>query len=124
MGTATTIDVISKEFNYLGGIILPGSLTALSSLINKTSLIGNHSILVDDKLLGLSTKECLSSGFVNGQVLMIKGIIDEIRRTHQISFKVIFTGGVSNLFLSFFPEYEFDSNLLFKGMAFKLLEDL
>ena len=124
MGTATTIDVISKEFNYLGGIILPGSLTALSSLINKTSLIGNHSILVDDKLLGLSTKECLSSGFVNGQVRMIKGIIDEIIRTHQISFKVILTGGVSNLFLSFFPEYEFDSNLLFKGMAFKLLEDL
>ena len=39
MGTATTIDVITKKLSHLGGIILPGALSAHYSLIKNTSMI-------------------------------------------------------------------------------------
>jgi len=119
IGTATTIDVLDKEFSYLGGLILPGPLTSYSSLIRQTSLIGNHKILLKKKILGTSTAECLSSGFINGQSLMIESIVYQIKRTYKKSFKVVLTGGLSSIFKKFLPRnYLFDPKLTFKGIAF------
>ena len=41
-GTATTFDVISNNFEYLGGMIIPGPLTSFSSLLSNTSMIGKY----------------------------------------------------------------------------------
>lgn len=37
MGTATTISVVDKNKNYVGGMILPGVKVSLESLVNRTS---------------------------------------------------------------------------------------
>ena len=42
IGTATTFDVISSDFEYLGGLIIPGPLTSFSSLLSNTSMIGKY----------------------------------------------------------------------------------
>jgi len=119
IGTATTIDVVDKKFSYLGGLILPGPLTSYSSLMQQTSMIGNHKILLKKKILGASTAECLSSGFVHGQSLMIESIINQIKKTYKQPFKVILTGGLSDIFKRFLPKnYLLDLKLTFKGVAF------
>ena len=119
IGTATTVDVIDKEFRYLGGLILPGPLISHASLIEATSMIGNHSIVLKEKILGASTEECLSSGFANGQSLMIESIVNQIKKTYKQPFKVILTGGLSHIFKRFLPKnYLFDLKLTFKGVAF------
>ena len=119
IGTATTIDVVDKKFSYLGGLILPGPLTSYSSLMQQTSMIGNHKILLKKKILGASTAECLSSGFVHGQSLMIESIVNQIKKTYKQPFKVILTGGLSDIFKRFLPKnYLLDLKLTFKGVAF------
>ena len=119
IGTATTIDVVDKKFSYLGGLILPGPLTSYSSLMQQTSMIGNHKILLKKKILGASTAECLSSGFVHGQSLMIESIVNQIKKTYKQPFKVILTGGLSDIFKRFLPKnYLLELKLTFKGVAF------
>ena len=117
MGTATTFDVIDKKLSHIGGIIIPGALTAHYSLLSNTSMIKTREIILTNKLLGSSTSECLSSGFVNGQVHMIRGIVQEIQQTSKLKFKVLITGGISNIFLESFKDYEYHSSLVLNGIV-------
>ena len=117
MGTATTFDVIDKKLTHIGGIILPGALTAHYSLMKNTSMIRSQEIILTNKLLGCSTSESLSSGFINGQVHMIKGIVKEIRDSSRLKFKILITGGISNLFLDAFEDYEYHTSLVLNGIV-------
>jgi len=116
MGTATTIDILEKNLSHKGGLILPGALIAHYSLIMNTSMINKKNILLDKKLIGASTSECLSSGFLNGQSEMIKGIVREIKKTSQLKFKVLITGGISNIFIEQFKDYKYHSSLVLNGI--------
>ena len=69
--------------------------------------------------LGNSTKESLSSGFTYGHYLMINSFVNLIKKKYKKPFKVIVTGGLSEIFRSFFPKnYLIDSKLTLKGMAY------
>lgn len=116
MGTATTIDVIDKNLTHIGGLILPGALTAHNSLIQDTSMIKKKSISYSNKILGSSTLDCLSSGFFNGQYHMINGIVNEIKKNHKLRFKILITGGISGTFIDYFKEYDYHSNLILNGI--------
>jgi len=119
IGTATTIDVIDSKLTIIGGVIIPGPITSYQSLISSTSMIGNHSIRITKKILGNSTKESLSSGFTYGHYLMISSFVNLIKKKYKKPFKVIVTGGLSEIFRSFFPKnYLIDSKLTLKGMAY------
>mgnify|MGYP001212247954 CR=1 FL=1 len=124
IGTATTIDVVDSNLSFMGGVILPGPLTSYQSLLFSTSMIGNHEISVSKKLLGNTTKECLNSGFTNGQFLMIQSFVSSIKKKYKRPFKIIITGGLSGIFQRFFPKsYIVDHKLTFKGML-NLIESM
>lgn len=116
MGTATTIDVVNKKLFHLGGIIIPGALTAHSALIKNTSMIKEEEVVLSSKLIGESTIECLSSGFINGQAKMIDGLVQEVISSSRVKFKVLITGGLSNIFLDSFENYEYQSSLVLNGI--------
>lgn len=119
IGTATTVDVIDKKFNYLGGLIIPGPLTSFSSLIESTSMIGKHNLLINKKLLGLSTEQCLSSGFIQSNSLMIDSLCKKISKEFGLSFKVIITGGLADIFSRYISIiHNKDKFLIFKGMIY------
>jgi len=118
IGTATTFDVLNSKFEYLGGIILPGPLTSYSSLISKTSMIGNHKFLLSNKLLGKSTQDCLSVGFTKGNSLMIESLVDNIEKKYNQNFNVFLTGGLSSIFNKYLPKkFIVDKSLTLKGIA-------
>ena len=123
MGTATTIDAMKKNLSHLGGLILPGALTAHYSLVSNTSLINKRSILLNNKLIGTSTSECLSSGFLNGQIQMIKGIVREIKKSTGLKYKVLITGGISNIFADSFKDYEYHTSLVLNGIINYIKKD-
>jgi type III pantothenate kinase len=124
IGTATTIDVIDKKFNYLGGLIIPGPLTSFSSLIGSTSMIGKHNLLINKKLLGLSTEQCLSSGFIQSNSSMIDSLCKKISKEFGLSFKVIITGGLSDIFSRYISiPHNKDKFLIFKGMIYFIEND-
>ena len=55
MGTATTMCVVDKHRNYIGGIILPGLKVSLDSLSSKTAQLPYISLEVPDRVIGKNT---------------------------------------------------------------------
>jgi type III pantothenate kinase len=96
-GTATTFDVLLKK-TYMGGVIAPGIKLSLNTLSNKASLIPNINLKKTNKVIGLNTINAVRSGFFWGYTGLIDNIINLIKKESRKSFKIIITGGFSNLF--------------------------
>ena len=102
-GTATTFDIVGKTGSYNGGIIAPGVNLSLEALYLATANLPKVSLrpLVDKKssIIGKNTISAMESGIFWGYVSMIEGLIEKIKSINKFSdYKVIATGGLSNLF--------------------------
>ena len=96
-GTATTFDVLIKN-TYYGGIIAPGIRLSLNTLSDKATLIPKIDLKKINKVIGNNTISAVRSGFFWGYAGLIDNIINLIKKETRKSFKVIITGGFSNLF--------------------------
>ena len=96
-GTATTFDVLVKN-TYYGGIIAPGVKLSLNTLSDKATLIPKIDLKKINKVIGNNTISAVRSGFFWGYAGLIDNIINLIKKETRKSFKVIITGGFSNLF--------------------------
>ena len=96
-GTATTFDVLIKN-SYTGGIIAPGVRLSLNTLSDKAYLIPKIDLKKIKKIIGKDTITAVRSGFFWGYAGLIDNIINLIKKETRKSFKVIITGGFSNLF--------------------------
>ena len=96
-GTATTFDVLVKN-TYYGGIIAPGVRLSLNTLSDKATLIPKIDLKKINKVIGNNTITAVRSGFFWGYAGLIDNIINLIKKETRKSFKVIITGGFSNLF--------------------------
>src|SRR5688572_12162092 len=139
-GTATVIDVVTKDSEFLGGIIAPGVKTMADSLRQNAAQLPAVEIEEPHSLIGNSTEAAISSGIVNGHVAMAEGLIERIigtrtlpsamSATHETSSaasgvadggvrvpKVIATGGFANLIASKIAAVdEIDENLTLNGL--------
>ena len=96
-GTATTFDVVIKN-TYLGGVIAPGVSLSLEKLISKASLIPKIKLSRIKTVIGKNTSTAVKSGFYWGYTGLVNNIISLIRNETNKNFKIITTGGFSNLF--------------------------
>ena len=96
-GTATTFDVVIKK-NYRGGIIAPGIKISLDTLSDKASLIPRINLKKINNIIANNTKSAVQSGFFWGYIGLIDNIINLIKRETKNSFKLVITGGYSDLF--------------------------
>ena len=97
-GTATTFDVLIKN-TYSGGIIAPGVKLSLNTLSDKATLIPKIDLKKIKNVIGTDTISAVRSGFFWGYAGLIDNIIYLIKKETRKSFKVIITGGFSNLFI-------------------------
>ena len=63
IGTATTFDVIKKNFIYDGGVIAPGIKLSIENLFFSTALLPMFKLKKYPNNYGKNTKESLVSGF-------------------------------------------------------------
>jgi type III pantothenate kinase len=96
-GTATTFDVLLKN-TYVGGIIAPGVKLSLNTLSDKASLIPQIDLKKIKNVIGIDTISAVRSGFLWGYAGLIDNLINLIKKETRKSFKVIITGGFSDLF--------------------------
>mgnify|MGYP003320844223 FL=1 len=96
-GTATTFDVLVQN-TYYGGIIAPGVKLSLNSLSDKATLIPRINLKKITKVIGNNTISAVRSGFFWGYAGLIDNIIYLIKKETRKTFKVIITGGFSDLF--------------------------
>lgn len=100
MGTATTVDVITKNGEYCGGAILPGIKMMMSSLSSGTAQLPSVEIMEPEKACGSSTVTAIQSGLYFGAIGAIRELISHFTKEVFDGEKpvVIATGGFSNLF--------------------------
>ena len=96
-GTATTFDVIIKK-SYKGGVIAPGIKISLNTLSDKATLIPKINLKQIKKVIGIDTISAVRSGFFWGYAGLIDNIINLIKKETGKSFKLVITGGFSDLF--------------------------
>lgn len=117
MGTATTISVIDKDRNYIGGIIIPGLRVSMDSLVNRTSQLPRIGFEAPGKVIGTNTVDCMKSGIINGNAAMLDGMIERIEDELGYSAKVIATGGLAKVVIPMCKKDIInDDSLLLKGL--------
>ncbi len=98
-GTAITFDVISKDGDYLGGIITPSMHIASSALFAKTAKLPHVAFGRPESIVGKNTVDSIKSGLYYGYGAMIDGIIKLIIKDQQFSECIVAsTGGESKIF--------------------------
>lgn len=97
IGTATTFDIISKEGDFLGGVIMPGLNLQFRSLSINTSKLPHISAGISEKAIGDSTENALLSGIMRGSASAIEGLIHQCELELGEKATIIATGGHSEL---------------------------
>ena len=115
-GTATTFDVLVGN-TYKGGVIAPGISISLNTLADKASLIPKINLKRIKKVIGVDTNSAVRSGFFWGYAGLIDNIINLIKKETRKSYKVVITGGFSDLFKnSIKTKYIANKNITVKGL--------
>lgn len=124
LGTAITLDIVSKKNEYLGGIIIPGIRLSAETLFQKTALLPRAEIHKPRSLIGKDTKDSILSGLFYGYGTMIQGLIALITQKIQGRPKVIVTGGYTRLMKKYMTKKGsvVDDHLILKGL-YLLWED-
>lgn len=100
LGTATTFCAITKEKDYLGGVIIAGLKISMEALEAKTAKLPSVEIVYKEQTLGLSTIESLQSGLYYGHLGAMREIITNLTKECFNNEKpfIIGTGGFSSMF--------------------------
>ena len=93
LGTATTIDAVNKEREFLGGVIAPGMDAMAEALHLKAARLPNVEVTRPEDLLGNSTADSIRSGVYNGYFAMISGLIVMFKKRVGDDTRVIAIGG-------------------------------
>ena len=97
MGTATTFDVVSKEGDYLGGVIAPGIATAAEALCVRTAVLPRVELTRPQRAIGTNTITAMQSGIIFGYVGLVEGVVSRLQQELGKKTKVIATGGYAEL---------------------------
>ena len=117
MGTATTVTVIDKNKNYIGGVIIPGVRTSLEALVSNTSQLPRVSLSSPEKYICTNTMDCMKSGIINGQAAMVDGMIERFEDELGYKTTVVATGGLSKVIIpKCRHEIILDNALMMKGL--------
>jgi type III pantothenate kinase len=94
-GTATTIDVISKKGEYLGGAIAPGVETSAEALFNKAARLSKVDLEAPLKAIGTNTRESVQAGLMLGEAAMVDGLVRRVWSELGTETPVVATGGLA-----------------------------
>jgi type III pantothenate kinase len=99
-GTATTIDLISKKGEYVGGAIAPGLSISLEALFQRASKLPRIEIVKPKEVVGRNTVNSIQAGIFYGYVGLVDGIVRRIQKEQNVQAKVVATGGLAPLVAS------------------------
>jgi type III pantothenate kinase len=99
-GTATTLCAVTKNKEYLGGVITPGIHSSMAMLESKTARLPAVEIVRPAEVLGRSSVESIQSGLYYGTLATVRWLIKSIADEQFANDKpvVLGTGGYGRLF--------------------------
>ena len=116
-GTAVTIDLVSADNRFEGGVILPGLIAMHDALLGRTAGIESYLEAVVS-VIGKNTRECVNSGIQYGLVGAIERVVAEILSTLESDdTRLLIMGGDANLIVvNSDLKFELQSNMIFYGL--------
>lgn len=96
-GTATNIEVVNSNNEYIGGIITAGMNLLADSLHARTSKLPKIELRKPEKVIGNSTVLAIQSGVYYGYIGLVDGIVKRMFDELGEKPKIIGTGGLVNL---------------------------
>jgi type III pantothenate kinase len=103
LGTATKLDCVSAQGEFLGGVIAPGVSVSLDALVARAARLRAVELRAPERVLGRSTIECVQSGLLHGHASLVDGMVSRLRRELSgdpgggAECQVIATGGYAAL---------------------------
>ncbi|MCD6384532.1 type III pantothenate kinase [Candidatus Sumerlaeota bacterium] len=99
-GTATTLDVIDREGNYIGGVILPGVEMSADALFIRTAKLPRIPISLPKRVVGTTTVKSIQSGICFGVIGSVDSLVEQIWTELGYQTKVVATGGYAQMLSS------------------------
>ncbi len=98
LGTASTLSVVDKNYNFVGGAISPGVQLSLDALGERCARLSNYKAcdMPLGSAIGSDAKECMEIGAMIGTASMIDGMIKRVEKNlgcDEGELKVVITGG-------------------------------
>jgi type III pantothenate kinase len=99
-GTATTLCAVTRDREYLGGIITPGIHTSMAVLESKTARLPVVEIVRPAEVLGRSTVESIQAGLYYGTLATVRWLAETVTEKHFPGDRplIVATGGFGRLF--------------------------
>jgi len=107
-GTATTLDCVTKDGVFLGGVIMPGLKTSGENLIRRTAKLQPTELAPPAKAMGRRTEDCIKAGLVYGAADAVDGLVRRLKSEWPTGAvpRVIATGGYASLVAKYSAEIE------------------
>jgi len=116
LGSAITIDLLTKDQTFVGGNISVGMSLRFKTLYNYTEKLP---LIEKSELVNLTsdtTEMAIRSGVIKGIVYELEGYINEYKKRYP-EIKIILTGGDANFFEKQLKKRIFaDENIVLKGL--------
>jgi type III pantothenate kinase len=93
LGTTINFDIVSKNAEFLGGVICPGIGMSISGLFAKTARLPMVDFREPERLIGANTVGAIQSGLYYGFIGMIDTLVERIAAELGPGTKAIATGG-------------------------------
>jgi type III pantothenate kinase len=100
MGTGTTFDIVSKDGEFIGGVIAPGIAIAAQALYTRTAALPRVELVAPEKAIGTTTVTAMQSGIVYGYIGLVEGLIRRVQNELPEKALVVATGGYAGLIAS------------------------
>lgn len=124
LGTATTVSVLDKQGNFIGGMICPGISLTLHSLAENTALLPHVGVEKPGKVIGTNTIRSMQSGAVYGTAAMIDGIVQRIEQELGSQAVLVATGNLAEVVVpACLREIQICEHLLLEGLKLIYLKN-
>ena len=122
-GTATTFDVVNRNYEYIGGSIFSGIELSIRSLANNTAKLDRINFRIPESIIGTNTENSIRSGIYYSYIGGLSYMVEEYKRIIGDDAKVIATGGLTNYFEGKISSIDvFEPDLIFYGL--KIIFDI
>jgi type III pantothenate kinase len=96
-GTSTNFDAVSRNGEYVGGVLAPGIEISMDALFARAARLVGVDFVEPPSVIGKTTVHALQSGVVYGFAGQVDGIVDAMRGELGEDARAIATGGLASL---------------------------
>jgi type III pantothenate kinase len=116
-GTATTLDLVNADGDYVGGAIMPGLGPAAKTLFESAARLVPVEYKTPSSVVGKNTTDSIRSGLVLGTVSAVDGMIERFWDELGTRCMVVATGGFARNIVDYSKYIETkDLDLTLKGL--------